>query len=160
MADLALSGPLNQAVQDIMDMVAACGAWQTWTGTDNATDAAAYVFPFCANEDETVSPICVVEGSEQFGQNAISEGAPATYMWEGGMMLIFQATVPSAYANRRSQLRNSITWIRNQVGGVLTDLKALEGMTSIASWRIADGPWRTDRQPDLVGITIELEIGL
>lgn len=73
------TGPLGEPLKRVRDMLAACSAWQTWTGEDQ-TGALARVFLCVVDESDEVFPLAIVDyGNHHAGKTSDGVNFPTTH---------------------------------------------------------------------------------
>lgn len=133
-------------------------AWQTFTGTDNATDAADYVGLWDRDISEETNPQCIIDLGEAFESTLV--GGATQYQERGNVTLWFEAAIPDAYPD----WNESLVWMANQVGGVIEGMKTIsgtDGYVPVRSFRPVMGPARSaEKRTDArLVMVIECEIG-
>jgi len=148
-ATVTPAGPISLPLSGVEALIAATAAWQSWTGTADATAAAARIHrPGVAPEDYDSDdyPYCLIYHGDDGGYSTEDDLA---WMDKGTVAAVFVDRVPAAYLGDDGEpvAPTALDWFTNKTGDVLSDAKALEGEGYIVvegfDW---EPPARTTRQ--------------
>lgn len=91
----ALTGNFGLMVENLKTFLANLSAFQTWTGTANATAAGSRIHRFYATESSVTRPMALIDFGEDLQQAVISAGGQFDVHPRGDLMLYFEADAAS-----------------------------------------------------------------
>ena len=140
---LAPAGVHSILLQNLDDLIANSGAFQELTGTDNAVEAAAFIYQVGIEEPRTTDrPYCVVRHTGRQGGEVIGGGGPYNYDDDGQLEVVFVIDIPATYA---TSLELASRYFLNYTGRIIANVKALSGtagLFNVMRWDISEGPTR------------------
>lgn len=149
MPDVTPSGLFSLPLTRLQTLIAASDAFQTWTGTANATEAAARVHLIEAPlvGDNAVNFPCVtIWPGDAHELRRVAGGARNHFIDAGSVIAWFEAAITADYQN---DPRNAHLEFMNNVGAVLEDLIALAGSDTylnVTEIGLDYGPSETDER--------------
>lgn len=149
MPDVTPAGLFSLPLVRLQSLLANCAAFQTWTNTLNATDAAArvHLVEAALEGDNAVDfPCAVIWQGDDFGLQVIAGGARNHFADSGSLILWLEAEVPAEY---ESDPRNAQLHFMNDVGAILLDMMELAGSDdylNIVGMDLTFGPAESDER--------------
>lgn len=168
------SGPISLPGQYLENMLAACSAFQTWVGAEDATEAAASIYQeglpapsggadaYTAAQLAALRPYAVIyQDAERRGwrRSRIGEGA---WVDAGRLLVVLKQT--STDANDGEPTADANVVFKNTVGSIVSGLCDLRdnsgsGYLMIEEIGIEDGPyWPDKRQSVAQGLWVAMDL--
>jgi hypothetical protein len=115
---VTFSGRYGLQLQAVIDLLANVSAFQTWTGTDDATAAKGRIYVVEKEDDSYTRPCALVSLSEDWRVEEIASGtfAPAG---TGSAAVVFSAAVADTYSDDREEGAKDFI---NDVSGIVDGL--------------------------------------
>lgn len=132
------SGELSLVLSNVRTLIAATSAFQTWTDSDNLTEALTHVYyVYCAVADEIAArPYAVVDWTDDWLHGRI---AHETHTTQATVRVAFVGEVPAAYTNDEA---DAMLWFANTIGSIVADLK-----TQARAYGVILGDIATEMRP-------------
>lgn len=122
------TGLLSSPLAALKARIAASAAFMTWTGAEDATEAAAFVFVQAADPDSAERPFAVV----YWDPWSVDRTGVASYITAGTLMIRFEADVDAA----NTAHDDAAYAFLNAVGAVIEDLIEAEDTLRIKRVRM------------------------
>lgn len=125
MADLELTGPLNQGIIAMTELLSESDTFQAVTGAANATAALEFIKQF--THAYAGLPFGLIYMDDKYKSRSIASGAGQTFRGQHsvGMVLLFLIPAAQIAADETTvDARNAQVYMANKAGAIISEIKA------------------------------------
>jgi hypothetical protein len=106
--EITPSGILSEPMKNLGDMIAATTAFQTWTETADATEAAAHIEYIAEDAGDLQDRFVVILGSSNYELEGVGQGLGFSYQAGGTIGLRFEALIPARASDLVATYDNTV----------------------------------------------------
>ena len=143
------TGAFCLPLENLRTLLANCSAFQTWTGTANATAAKARISLFAENIDTLPTATITWGAQNNYASDKAFGGEGGTYIRGGNADIFFIGDLESTYAAYEDTLDDLMLDFCNGIGAIMDDLDELAGTDAyldVTGWQKVGGPMRSGKE--------------
>ncbi len=111
------TGVLGGPVAGVAAMLSNSSTFQTWSDSDDATEALTHVHYCIVPNDDVEHPLCIVDFGRRQSAQGLSYGASTIRTWQNEVHIFFEGDTDSGDDDAEAMIK-----FMNTIGGILVDL--------------------------------------